>query len=87
MKTRAPIFAGMALAVALGGAIGASSALLVTGGPAVAVVAAPVPINLDTLENTADITPPSRQPSSPPARVWPAAYIAPLPAGVAAPIE
>jgi len=85
--TRVPILAGMALALFLGGAIGASSALLVTAEPSVAVVASQAPIDLDTLENTADITPPSRRPSQPPDHVWPATDIAPLPDGVVAPIE
>ena len=87
MKIRAPILAGVALALALGGAIGASSALILTTQPAVAVVAAAAPIELGTLENTPDIPPPSRRPSPPTADVWPAASIAPLPGGVIAPIE
>jgi hypothetical protein len=88
MKTRAPILAGMALALVLGGAIGASSALLITADPAVAITA-PETIDLDTLQNTPDIEPPPRRPDQQPQ--WPEVWIAPdlpsLPDGVVAPIE
>ena len=48
MKTRAPILASIALALALGGAIGAGTALIVTAQP---VVAAPAPTQIEAPPN------------------------------------
>ena len=77
MKTRAPILAGMALALALGGAIGAGSALIVTAQPA---VAAPAPTHIE-----APPLRPDQQPQS--VKVWLAPDLPSLPDGVVAPIE
>jgi hypothetical protein len=67
----------MALALVLGGAIGASSALIVTAQPA---VAAPV---------TTDIEPPPRRPDQQPQfpKVWIAPAMPSLPDALVAPIE
>jgi hypothetical protein len=88
MNARAPILAGMALALALGGAIGAGSALIVTAQPAAAIVAIDQ-VDVGGLPQTPDIEPPSRRPDQMPRRerVWLAPDLPSLPDGVVAPIE
>jgi hypothetical protein len=88
METRAPILVGLALALALGGAIGAGSALIVTAQPAAAIVATDQ-VDVGGLPLTPDIEPPPRRPDQipPRERVWLAPDLPSLPDGVVAPIE